>query len=227
MEQRFGVIQGNKCLNRMNARKLDCEDNKSSRRLQGKRALASYEASKLELEKEIMLLFKTYKLALQSTQEQMFNFKIEFRSRSLEASIMQSFFAEYLKDNFATKAFYGKYKRLILRCNGYLILFKKFNSKGMPMNIKTINVQSILNQNQVLDLFASSDYNDEPILYFGYKKNKYGEYIDPQLIYVDAGKVVFSIGIDDMDRGLNIVIKNNQPVGVSPTIRESKIKKAN
>ncbi|MEZ0007071.1 hypothetical protein ABH942_002449 [Flavobacterium sp. 28YEA47A] len=211
----------------MELMKLDCEDNNSSRRMQGKRTLANYETSKMELEKEIILLFKTYKSALYSTQQQMLSFKIEFRSRALEASIMQSFFAEYLKENFGNKAFYGKYKRLILRSNGYLILFKKFNNKGMPMNIKTINVQSILNQNQVLDLFASSDYNDEPILYFGYKKNRYGEYVNPQLIYVDEGNIVFSIGLDDMDSGLSITKVNDAPVGVSPTIRENNIKKAN
>ena len=195
--------------------------------MQGKRALADYETSKMELENEIMLLFKTYKSALYSTQQQMLSFKVEFRSRTLEASIMQSFFAEFLQENFGTKAFYGKYKRLILRSNGYLILFKKFNNKGMPMNIKTINVQSILNQNQVLDLFANSDYNDEPILYFGYKKNKYGEYVSPELIYVDEGNIVFSIGIDDMDSGISLTGTNNTPVGVSPTIRENNIKKAN
>ncbi|MDQ5929630.1 MAG: hypothetical protein QG594_1410, partial [Bacteroidota bacterium] len=144
---------------------LSGEDSNSSRRMQGKRLLADYGDCKLELSKDLVLLFKTFESALSNTREELLKFKVQYRSRTLEASIMQSYFAEYLQQNFSNKAFYGKYKRLVLRTNGYLILFKKLDGKGYPMNIKTVNVQSILSQNQVLDLFADSDYNDEPILY--------------------------------------------------------------
>lgn len=204
------------------------EDNNSSRRMQGKRLLADYGNCKLELSKELGLLFKTFESALNSTNEDLLSYKVQFRSRTLEASIMQSYFAEYLQDNFANKAFYGKYKRLVLRTNGYLILFKKLNTKGYPMNIKTINVQSILNQNQVLDLFADSDYNDEPILYFGYQKNRFNEYVNPQLIYIDDNEIRFSISAEDMDSGLYINKVNDKPTGVSPTLKNNtNIKKAN
>ena len=177
------------------------EDNYSSRRMQGKRLLADYENCKLELSKDLVLLFKTFELALASTSQDLLNYKVQFRSRTLEASIMQSYFAEYLQQQFINKAFYGKYKRLVLRTNGYLILFKKLNGKGYPINIKTINVQSILNQNQVLDLFADSDYNDETILYFGYQKNRFNEYVNPQLIYIDNNEIKFSISAENMDSG--------------------------
>lgn len=204
------------------------EDSNSSRRMQGKRLLADYDNCKLELSKELVLLFKTFESALNSTNEDLLNFKVQFRSRTLEASIMQSYFAEYLQANFANKAFYGKYKRLILRTNGYLILFKKLNGKGYPMNIKTINVQSILNQNQVLDLFSNSDYNDEPILYFGYQKNRFNEYVNPQLIYIDDNEIKFSISTNDVDSGLYINKVNDKPTGVSPTLKNNtNIKKAN
>lgn len=204
------------------------EDNNSSRRMQGKRLLADYSNCKLELSKELGLLFKTFETALNTTNEDLLNYKVQFRSRTLEASIMQSYFAEYLQDNFANKAFYGKYKRLVLRTNGYLILFKKLNTKGYPMNIKTINVQSILNQNQVLDLFANSDFNDEPILYFGYQKNRFNEYVNPQLIYIDDNEIKFSISAENMDSGLYINKVNDKPTGVSPTLKNNtNIKKAN
>lgn len=204
------------------------EDNNSSRRMQGKRLLADQENCKLELNKELILLFKTFFSALNSTKNELLNFNIRFRSRALEASIMQSYFAEYLQENFGNKSFYGKYKRLVLRSNGYLILFKKLNNKGLPMNIKTINVQSILNQNQVLDLFAESDYNDEPILYFGYQKNRLGEYINPQLIYIDEGEVKFSINQNDINDDMFISPVNNKPVEVTPKLKNNnKINKAN
>ena len=95
------------------------------------------------------------------------------------------------------------------------------------MNIKTINVQSILNQNQVLDLFADSDYNDEPILYFGYQKNRFGDYANPQLIYIDEGQIKFSIYQDDIDTGIYMSNENDKSVGVSPILKNSKIRKAN
>jgi hypothetical protein len=212
----------------MTGTQLFGEDRNSSRRMQGKRLLADYDNCKLELSKELVLLFKTFESALKSTSEDLLNYKVQFRSRTLEASIMQSYFAEYLQVNFANKAFYGKYKRLVLRANGYLILFKKLNSKGYPMNIKTVNVQSILNQNQVLDLFADSDYNDEPILYFGYQKNRFNEYVNPQLIYIDENEIKFSISADDMDSGLYVAKTDDKPVGVSPTLKNNtNIKKAN
>lgn len=212
----------------MSIAQLLSEDNNSSRRMQGKRLLANYDNCKLELSKELVLLFKTFESALSSTRDELLKFNVQFRSRTLEASIMQSYFAEYLQQNFANKSFYGKYKRLVLRTNGYLILFKKLNGKGYPMNIKTNNVQSILNQSQVLDLFAESDYNDEPILYFGYQKNRFNDYVNPQLIYIDGNEIKFSISQEDMDSGMYIGKVNDTPVGVSPQIKSNvKIKKAN
>jgi hypothetical protein len=203
------------------------EDNNSSRRMQGKRMLADYENCKVELKEELNLLFKTFNSALASTRSQMLNFNVQYRSRTLEASIMQSYFAEYLQENFGRKSFYGKYKRLVLRSSGYLILFKKLNGKGLPMNIRTINVQSILNQNQVLDLFAGTDYNDEPILYFGYQKNRFGEYVNAQLIYIDEGEIRFSITQSDMDSGVYITAGIDNPDGVSPTLKGGVVRKAN
>ncbi len=196
------------------------EDSNSSRRMQGKRLLANYEACKFELSRELSLLFQTFESAILSTQDELLNFKLQFRSRALEASIMQSYFAEFLQENFGSQAFYGKYKRLVLRANGYLILFKKLDGKNMPMNIKTGNVQSILSQNQVLDLFAESDYNDEPILYFGYQKDRYGQYVNPQLIYIDEGVIKFSIGKDSMEGGVTLV--NSDPV--APPVELTKLR---
>jgi hypothetical protein len=43
---------------------LRCEDNKSSRRMQGKRVLAVNETCKVELKNEIQLLYKAYEEAL-------------------------------------------------------------------------------------------------------------------------------------------------------------------
>lgn len=204
-----------------------CEDNKSSRRMQGKRVLAVNETCKVELKNEIQLLYKAYEEALTKSSTVLSMLPVHSRSRTLEASIIQSCFAESLIENFPEKAFFGKYRRLILRVNGYLILFKKLNKKGYPMNIKTVNVQSILNQKQVLDLFSEFDYNDEPILYFGYQKNRFGEYVNPQLIYIDEGEVKFSIVETDVQVVLNITNRRNNDVSieVKPKLKDNNVLK--
>lgn len=208
---------------------LQCEDNKTSRRMQGKRVLADNETCKIELKNEIQLLYKAYEEALTKSSTVLSMLPVHSRSRALEATVIQSCFAESLIENFPEKAFFGKYRRLILRVNGYLILFKKLNKKGYPMNIKTINVQSILNQNQVLDLFSESesDYNDEPILYFGYQKNRFGEYVNPQLIYIDEGEVKFSINETDVQTVLNITNRSNDVVSieVKPKLKDNNVLK--
>ncbi|MGJ1378310.1 hypothetical protein ACR79Q_19385 [Sphingobacterium multivorum] len=164
-----------------------------SRRMQGKRSLAILDTVKVELKTELELLFDTFQKALNKTQKQMSEFPPLSRSRTLEASIMQSCFAEMLMLNFGDKAFYGKHKRLVLSVKGYIILFKKLDKKGMPMNITTANVHGIMSQNMQLDLFAQSGYNDAPILYFGYQKNGVGQYVNPQIVYIDDSKISFVI----------------------------------
>lgn len=204
---------------------LQCEDNQSSRRMQGKRVLAVNETCKIELKNDIQLLYKAYEEALIKTSTVLSIIPIHSRSRILEASVIQSCFAESLMKNFPEKAIYGKYKRLILRLKGYLILFKKLDKNGYPMNIKTNNIQSILNQNLTLDLFSESDYNDEPILYFGYQKNRIGEYVNPQLIYIDEGEIKFSINEADIQIGLNFTSRKqeNESIEIKPKLKINKI----
>lgn len=177
-----------------------------SRRMQGKRGLAVFDTCKIELRDTLESLFVIFQEASYKTNEVLSAFPPQSRSRGLEAIILQSCFADCLFKDFKENAFFGKYKRLILRKEGYIILFKKLNSKGYPMNIKTGNIQSILDQNQVLDLFAESDYNDEPILYFGYQKDIMGQYSNPELVYIDDGKIRFTMNQNDI--GLRIGMEN-------------------
>lgn len=209
------------------------EDGAPSRRKQGKRSLAVYEACMLELKQELKLLLRTYEEALSLTNERLASFAPDIRARTLEAAIVQSCFAEVLFRNFEGNVFWGRHKRLILRVKGYLILFKKLDSRGYPMNIKTVNVQSILNQSQVLDLFTDTDYDDEPILYLGYQKNRIGEYVNPQLVYIDDSEIKFTIVLDKLqleipfaNQGIND--ETNTQIEVKPKLKgDSKLNKAN
>lgn len=175
-----------------------------SRKMQGKRSLANKEACKLELKEELMEMFDTFHEAVLKVNGVKSQFIPGSASRGFEATIMQSAFAESMMKKFGRKAFYGKGKRFVFLVKDYVILFKKLNNKGMPMNIKTGHVQDIMNQMQQLSLFSDTDYNDGPILYFGYKKNSIGEFIEPQLVYIDEGKIIFTIS-DDSNGGSKVV----------------------
>lgn len=201
----------------------------NSRRLQGKRFLADHDACRVELKAELSLLFQTFNEALEKVNNIMFDFPPHSRSRTLEASVMQSCFAEALFRNFGDKAFYGKYKRLILRLKGYIILFKKLDKKGLPMNIATTNVQGILQQHKTLDLFSQSAYNEDPILYFGYQKNKIGELVNSQIVYIDEGKIDFTIDMKEFTaKTVSMKSTGSEPSKVKIAIRADKgVKKAN
>lgn len=195
------------------------QSNEFSRRVQGKRLLANPDACKIELKNELRLLFKTFSEAIEKANLVLCEFQPNIRARALDATVFQSSFAEKLFNNFGESVYWGKYKRLILRVNGYLILFKKLDKKGYPMNIKTLNIQSILNQNQSLDLFAESDYNEDPILYFGYKKDKIGNYVQPQLIYIDEEKIQFSLNEHDIEIQIEIEENKVEKIGVMPKLK--------
>ena len=80
----------------------------------------------------------------------------------------------------------------MLRINGYIILFKKLNRKNMPMHIDSKVYQAIENQMQGT-LFARNDDFIEPILFFGYQKDKFGELQSPKLVYIDEFKFKWEI----------------------------------
>lgn len=85
----------------------------------------------------------------------------------------------------------------MLRINGYIILFKKLNRKNMPMHIDSKVYQAIENQMQGT-LFARNDDFIEPILFFGYQKDKFGELQSPKLVYIDEFKFKWEITSADI-----------------------------
>ena len=78
-----------------------------------------------------------------------------------------------------------------------------------------------------LDLFTESDYNDEPILYFGYQKNRIGEFVNPQLIYIDEGNIEFAINQSDIQMTFDMTITNvnTDIVEVKPKLKENNVLK--
>lgn len=129
--------------------------------------------------------------------------KVRFNAALLNTSIIESVQIEF-KDYWR----WGKYKRFILKLKDYIFLIKKMDRNNKPMNIKTQHVNTISNQLS-LSLFDNEVYQDDPILFFGYKVDRQGEIYSPQITYIDDNNVMWIITEDDgTDLGL---IQLNKP----------------
>jgi len=192
--------------------------------LPNKRRLASFEGCKIDLEYELPLLFKAFKEAFASYEKEIIQTRPDARARGFEASLLNSKMIQSVQDHFPLYWKFGRYKRFVLRINGYIILFKKLNNSDRPMNIKTKSVDAISNQLS-LPLFDSESSIVEPILFFGYKKNSLGEIVDPKLVYIDENQVKWTLNEDDIDSSTVSVTETGVTGPAAPKVRENLVKK--
>lgn len=152
-------------------------------------------------------------------------FPLESKVR-FDASVLNTAIVESLQNAFPTKWKWGKYKRFILKLDDYIFLIKKFNNHNKPMNIETKHVNKISNQ-QSLPLFDSDVYQDDPILFFGYKVDRMGEIYSPQIVYIDDDNVQWIVSEDDVikdnEKSLNKVTDSNSDVKV--TLKDKNIRR--
>lgn len=179
-----------------------------------KRRIISAKECKHDLEQHLVLLFKSVSQGIDNYNQILSLFPVESRVRALEANILNSKIVEAIQLNFPENWKFGKYKRFILRVNCYNIFFKKLTNKDMPMNVKTRHVEAIENQYQS-NLFDDPSFSDviEPIVFFGYKKDKWGAIIDPKLVYIDEGQVQWTISESDIKRERTVVLN---PLSTTP-----------
>lgn len=145
-----------------------------------------------DLRESLEKLFIVFWNAVRNYEKEILQTPFEARCRGFEASLLNSKLIQSVQSAFKDNWAFGKYKRFMLRINGYIMLFKKLNGKDMPMNIPTRFSSSIQNQEQG-HLFDMYDDGTEPILFFGYNKSRFGEIINPKLVYIDENKVKWTI----------------------------------
>ena len=172
---------------------------------QVKRKIVSNEECLTDLKNELPILFQSFEKAVSLYEQQIVFTPVQARARGFEASTLNSKMIESVQQCFPENWKFGKYKRFILRINGYNIFFKKLTSKDMPMNVKTSFSQAIQNQQQ-LKLFNEANDAIEPIVFFGYKKDKFGNIIDPKLVYIDESQVKWTLVWDDISANKEILI---------------------
>lgn len=160
---------------------------------------------KYELRDVLIVLFEIFRQAVEIFNKEIQQTPPVARPRGFEASLLNAKLMQCMQNSFSEDWKRGKYGRIMLYKNGYIIFFKKLNSKDMPMNIRTKMTDSIENQEQGT-LFRDDNDGTAPILFFGYKKNRFGGITDPRIVYIDDGRVKWIITENDIDYSVNVAI---------------------
>lgn len=188
---------------------------------QAKRRIISEKEAKIDLKEAMPRMFKAFYEALNLYESEIVNTPPPARGRGMEASYLQSKMMQCIQKYFPEKWMFGKYKRFILRVSGYNVLFKKLNKSGRPMNVQTLLVQAISNQ-LTLPLFNGEGEAEDPILFFGYQKDRFGNIKNPQLIYLDEDKVKWVITEQDLETSTPVHLPKEAPKVAEPVLKKGK-----
>lgn len=106
----------------------------------------------------------------------------------LHAKITDSFI-----EAFPENAIVGKYRRIIFRyvdkdrkCQ---LIIKKLSKSSRPSYISTRLSNTILMQGQCELFDGDENARREPLLIFGYTKDRYGNLTDPRIVYFDENPI--------------------------------------
>lgn len=185
---------------------------------QNKRRLATLQGAKFDLEKELPLMFKAFREAYELYEIEISKTPPQARARAFEASLLNSKMIQCIQKYFPNHWRFGKYKRFTLRTNGYIVLFKKLDNYNRPMNVKTKSVLAI-SQQLSLPLYSEANFVEEPILFFGYKKDKVGNIAEPKLVYLDEERVKWIVTPNDITVDTSVKTSTQSRKVAAPIIR--------
>lgn len=164
-----------------------------------KRRVISQKECLFDLKDHLPLIFNAFAEGTQAYNSLLMSTPSRARIRGFEATLLNAKIVEKIQEAFPENWIYGKYKRFLLRINGYTILCKKLDKNGFPMNIKTKATSAISNQIQH-SLFGERDsFTKNPIVFFGYKKTKEGIIYSPCMTYIDEGKLKWIISEEHLN----------------------------
>ena len=189
----------------------------------GKRRQVSQDECLLDLKKYLPRIFKAFNTGVKKFNKVSSMFNPESKVR-FDASVLNTSIVESLQVEFSNNWKWGKYKRFILRLNDYIFLVKKLNNNNMPMNIKTKHVNTISNQLS-LPMFNTEVYQDDPILFFGYKVDRMGEIVSPQVVYIDENQVKWIVTDNDVTRTETLFKPNTQNSTVKVSLKEPLVRR--
>lgn len=195
-------------------------------RINKRKRLINPKECQFDMKDVLVEIFSAFHSAVKMFNEEIVNTPVEYRTRGMEASFFNSKLMQCIGRVFKSDLKCGKYGRRFLYKNGYIVLFKKLNSQGMPMNIKTKLTASIENQLQG-NLFNDEEDGTSPIIFFGYTKTRFGELRNPRVVYIDEGKKKWEIceNMVEIPPKMTVNIFPPQPTGkveVKPTVKIKK-----
>ncbi|WP_145993239.1 hypothetical protein [Tenacibaculum piscium] len=189
----------------------------------GKRRQVSKDECLIDLKKELPKVFKAFNRGVKKFNKVSSMFSPDSKVR-FDASVLNTSIVESLQVEFSNNWKWGKYKRFILRLNDYIFLVKKLNNNNMPMNIKTKHVNTISNQLS-LPMFDNEVYQDNPILFFGYKVDRMGEIVSPEVVYIDENQVKWIITENDVIATKTLFKPNTQNNKVKVSIKKELVRR--
>lgn len=136
-------------------------------------------------------MFKAYEEGLSGYNNVIRQFNPLF-TKKIDSGILNSMISGSFYEVFPDNLVKARYGRVIFRWEGVQIMIKKLNQSGKPSYVPTLLSESIMNQEQA-SLFKGDELaQSEPLLFFGYTKDKNGEIMNPRLVYYD-GEVKWTI----------------------------------
>lgn len=184
-----------------------------------RKRIISAKECEIELGSILTRLFEAYENAVNQYNKEIVLTPLEARIRGFEAHLLNVKIVQSIQKYFSNDWRTGKYGRFMLYVKGYVILFKKLDKNDMPMNIRTKMTDSIENQLQGR-LFQDDEDPAAPILFFGYKKNRFGELVDPKLVYIDENRVKWAINNPATEHlKPSVVLKPSVPAAASVSLK--------
>jgi hypothetical protein len=149
-----------------------------------------------DLRDDLPLFREAFQKAKETFDEKTEGIDPNLTARAFSANSFNTYVSNHLKEVYGPRIRRGKGGRIILHLKDYIILIKKLDSKGYPMNSKSIRDDAIRNQEQG-NLFGDEYDGTKPILYLGYQRDKLKQFCNLQIVYLDECKKMFAIDISE------------------------------
>lgn len=162
-----------------------------------RKRLINAKKCQFDMQEPLVLIFNAYHKAVELYNSEIRLTNPQDRVRGMEASYFNAKLMQCLREVFPYNLKRGKYGRMFLYSNEYIVLFKKLDKNGKPMNIRTKLSSSIENQLQG-NLFGNEEDGTSPIIFFGYSKSPIGEMIRPRIVYIDEECIKWTIEEKDI-----------------------------
>ncbi len=148
-----------------------------------RQAITKEEAVEL-LRQYAELIFSAYDSALDKYNVEIRQTNPIARTR-LSSALLNAKMVESFADMFPDNVTLGKYGRVLFRYERCQLIIKKLSSTSRPSYISTKLSNTILTQGQAELFDGDENARREPLLTFGYTKDRLGNLVNPRIVYFD------------------------------------------